>query len=671
MDNLNILLVEDNLAEARLLQEILKGVGWQRFHFTPVKRLREALERLQTDRFDVILLDLTLPDSQGLASLDALLHSAPKLPIVVLTNTNDDQLAIEAVRHGAQDYLVKRLVNQENLVRSLHYAIERKQSSEALREANEALEVRVQERTAELAEANQRLTEEIQQRQRVQERLELAQRVGKIGAFEWTIPTNEIAWTKELDTLYGLTSGSFGGSFTDWMQMIHLDDRRRIEQTIKSAVQSGKELDLEFRICGPNQEIRWIAAKSSVFCDRAGNPVQMIGIHIDITEKKQLEAQFLRAQRLESLGTLASGIAHDLNNILTPILAIAKLLPMKIPNLNERSLWMLETLEVSARRGADLVKQILSFARGVEGKRMSLNVGHLVVEVKRIIQETFLKSIVIQTDIAPDLWVVSADTTQLHQVLMNLCVNARDAMPQGGTLTLKVENLHLDETAARKHLDAHAGRYVLITVTDTGSGISSEVIHRIFDPFFTTKAIGQGTGLGLSAVLGIVKSHGGFVDVQSTIDQGSQFQIYLPACETMIIPSMADLELLFGHQELILVIDDEATICEVTKTTLESFNYRVLTAQDGNTAIALYAEHLHEIQGILIDMMMPAMDGPTTIPILRRLNPKVPVIAMSGLTSTETVAQAEKLNSQGFLQKPFSQKELLQALHNLNYSSVI
>jgi signal transduction histidine kinase len=671
VDNLDILLVEDNLAEARLLQEVLKGVGWNRFHLTPVKRLREALERLQADCFDVILLDLTLPDSQGLASLDALIQSAPKLPIVVLTNTNDDELAIKAVRHGAQDYLVKRLVNQEILVRSLHYAIERKQSSEALREANEALEMRVQARTAELAEANQRLKQEIQQRQRVQERLELAQRVGKIGAFEWSIPTNEIAWTKELDTLYGLASGSFGGSFDDWMQMIHADDRHRIQRAIKSAVESGNELDVEFRICSPNHEIRWIAAKSSVFCDRAGNPVQMIGIHIDITEKKQLEAQFLRAQRLESLGTLASGIAHDLNNILTPILAIAKLLPMKIPNLNQRSQWMLETLEISAKRGADLVKQILSFARGVEGRRISLNVGHLIAEVQQIIQETFLKSIVIQTDIAADVWMVSADTTQLHQVLMNLCVNARDAMPQGGTLGLKVENLHLDETAARKHLDAHAGRYVVITVTDTGSGIPPEVIHRIFDPFFTTKAIGQGTGLGLSAVLGIVKSHGGFVDVQSTIGQGSQFQIYLPACETMMFSAAADLELLSGHQELILVVDDEATICEVTKTTLEAFNYRVLTAQDGTAAIALYAEHMHEIRGVLIDMMMPAMDGPTTIPMLRRLNPKVPVIAMSGLTSTETVAQAERLGSLGFLQKPFSQKELLQALQNLNGLAVI
>jgi CheY-like chemotaxis protein len=371
------------------------------------------------------------------------------------------------------------------------------------------------------------------------------------------------------------------------------------------------------------------------------------------------------------LGTLASGIAHDLNNILTPILAIAKLLPMKIPNLNQRSQWMLETLEISAKRGADLVKQILSFARGVEGRRISLNVGHLIAEVQQIIQETFLKSIVIQTDIAADVWMVSADTTQLHQVLMNLCVNARDAMPQGGTLGLKVENLHLDETAARKHLDAHAGRYVVITVTDTGSGIPPEVIHRIFDPFFTTKAIGQGTGLGLSAVLGIVKSHGGFVDVQSTIGQGSQFQIYLPACETMMFSAAADLELLSGHQELILVVDDEATICEVTKTTLEAFNYRVLTAQDGTAAIALYAEHMHEIRGVLIDMMMPAMDGPTTIPMLRRLNPKVPVIAMSGLTSTETVAQAERLGSLGFLQKPFSQKELLQALQNLNGLAVI
>lgn len=664
--SVNILLIEDHLAEARFLQEILKGAIPQESRLVHVKRLAEALDQLRAQHFHVSLLDLTLPDSRGLASLDALIQVAPSLPIVVLTNTNDDELAVEAVRHGAQDYLVKRHVNQDILVRALRYAIERKQASEALREANEALEIRVQERTAELEATNDRLKQEIHSRQQVQERLELAQKVARVGTFEWNIQSNAMTWTKELEALYSLPAGSFAGTYDSWMTMVHGDDRAQIEQAIWQTVGTGQELDTEFRIVCPNQEVRWIAVKSRVFYSQEGRPLRMIGIHIDITEKKQLEAQFLRAQRLESLGTLASGIAHDLNNILTPMLAIAQLLPLTAQNLSEHNQNLLKTLEVSAKRGADLVKQILSFARGVEGKPISLQVGHLILEVEKIIQQTCLKSITIRTHLPKDLWMVSADATQLHQVLMNLCVNARDAMPQGGTLTLSASNVWLEEADARLHLDAQIGPYVVITVTDSGLGIPPDILHRIFDPFFTTKDIGKGTGLGLSAVLGIVKSHGGFVDVQSELGKGSQFQIYLPAAQTIEIESRAELEPFWGNQELILVIDDEAAICELAKAMLETYNYRVLTACNGTEAVALYSQHRHEIRSVLIDMMMPLMDGLATLPLLRQLNPHVPIIAMSGLASTEIVAQARNFGSQGFLAKPFTAKELLQSLHELN-----
>jgi PAS domain S-box-containing protein len=667
----NILLVEDNLAEARLLQEVLKGTVKSRFNLAHVKRLGEAislLERsanahLQTDNFDVILLDLTLPDSYGLASLDSIIQHAPNLPIVVLTNTNDDELAVEAVRHGAQDYLVKRQMNQDILVRSLRYAIERKQAAEALREANEILELRVQERTAELETANELLRREVERCQRVQERLELAQKAGKIGTFEWNIQSNEITWTAELEALYGLAPGSFNGRYDDWIQTLHPDDRSETEQELWQAVKVGQGLDTEFRIICPTGEIRWIAVKSSLFHNHAGEPIRMIGIHMDITEKKQLEAQFLRAQRLESLGTLASGIAHDLNNILTPILAGSQLLPLRFPDLNDQTRQILKTLETSAQRGAGLVKQILSFARGVEGKRVCLQINHLLLEIEKIIQQTLPKSISIYTDISPDLWMISGDATQMHQVFMNLCVNARDAMPQGGSLHIAAENLLIDEQYARMHLDASVGPYVVVSVTDTGTGIPPDILHRIFDPFFTTKDVGQGTGLGLSAVLGIVKSHGGFVDVHSEVNKGSQFKVYLPANQSTVVPTNDDLELLSGQQELILVIDDEAAICETTKTTLEIHNYQVVTASDGIAAIAVFAEYKDQIQGVLIDIMMPSIEGLAVIPLLRRFNPSVCVVAMSGLNSTEAVLQADRLGCQGFLPKPFTTRELLQILH--------
>jgi PAS domain S-box-containing protein len=264
--------------------------------------------------------------------------------------------------------------------------------------------------------------------------------------------------------------------------------------------------------------------------DPAGVPYAVCGISTDITQKKQLEQQFYRAQRLESLGTLASGIAHDLNNVFTPILAIAQSLPLKLQTLDADTQRLLQVLEDTTRRGIHMVSQILTFVRGGEGNRILLQPGALLREVAAILIQTLPKSIEIHKNIPElPLWMVSADPTQLHQVVMNLCINARDAMPKGGILCLTVENCCMNATDAQLNLDAHAGNYVVITVTDTGTGIPPEQLDRIFDPFFTTKDPDQGTGLGLSTVLGIVKNHGGFIQVQSERGKGTQFQVYLPA----------------------------------------------------------------------------------------------------------------------------------------------
>lgn len=659
--SVNVLLVEDNAAEARLLQEILKSTSHQRFILAHVKRLTEAITHLTTNPTDVVLLDLTLPDSVGLASLDTLIQAIPSLPIVVLTNTNDEDLAVKAVRHGAQDYLVKRQVTHDLLVRSLRYAIERKQTAEALREANEVLEQRVQERTVELKNANAQLRQEIEQRQRMQERLELAQKAGKIGTVEWNLQTDSFTWNSDADPEY-LAPSSFAGDYHTWLQMLHPDDRARTNEELRQAIATGQGLDTEFRLVSTAGKTRWIAIKGSVFYDDTGQPQRMMGIYLDITDRKQLEAQFLRAQRLESLGTLASGIAHDLNNILTPMLAVVQLLPMKVPDLDPGTKRILETLETSAKRGANLVKQILSFARGVEGKRVTLQIKHVLSEVKGILEQTLPKSIAIHMAVDPNLWSVCGDATQLHQVVMNLCVNARDAMPHGGTLDITARNLVLDEVQARNYLEGKVGDYVVVTIADTGIGMTPDILHRIFDPFFTTKEVGKGTGLGLSAVLGIVKSHGGFVDVQSQPNQGSQFRVFLPACDRDPATLHAPLDVLVGHQELILVVDDEVAICEITKTTLEMHNYRVLTANNGEQALALAAAHHHDIHCVLMDLMMPLMDGLTTLALLQQLNPNIHAIAMSGLNSTEAVAEADRLGFQGFLAKPFTTQELLHAL---------
>ena len=400
------------------------------------------------------------------------------------------------------------------------------------------------------------------------------------------------------------------------------------------------------------------------FCirDAAGEPKFFATVTRDITERKKLEQQFLRAQRMESIGTLAGGIAHDLNNVLSPILLSLELLKMKLPDPDSQEL--IEIIATSARAGADMVRQVLSFARGVEGGRLEVQVRHIVQDIERLANETFLKHIAVRTIVPHDLWTVMGDATQLHQVLLNLCVNARDAMPDGGTLTLSAENIVLDAQYAGLNVEAKPGPYVFLQVEDSGTGMSPELMEKIFDPFFTTKEVGKGTGLGLSTSLAIVRSHGGFIRVYSEPGKGATFKVYLPA-QTESSPAAAAeqaAEMPRGHGELILVVDDESAVREVTQLTLEAFGYRVLTAADGVEAVAIYARRGEEIALVLTDMMMPVMDGPSTILVLRKMNPAVRIIGASGLTANGHVVQADSLGVRHFLPKPFTAETLLKAL---------
>jgi PAS domain S-box-containing protein len=392
-------------------------------------------------------------------------------------------------------------------------------------------------------------------------------------------------------------------------------------------------------------------------------PKSILVVNTDITQKKQLEAQFLRAQRMESIGTLAGGIAHDLNNVLTPIMMAVQLLETQLTD--DWSKRLLPILKVNTKRGAALIKQVLSFARGVEGDRAILQVSHLLSEIKQIARHTFPKSIEFYTDLPQNLWPVCGDATQLHQVFMNLCVNARDAMPYGGTLSVEGENIFIDETYVRMNIDARVGPYIAITVSDTGNGIDASIINRIFEPFFTTKEVGKGTGIGLSTVMVIVKSHNGFVNVYSEVGTGTQFKVYLPAVEGNEAQQPEELELPLGKGELVLVVDDEAAIREVTKASLETYGYKVICANDGIEAIALYAQQKLEISLVLVDMMMPFMEGTTTIRTLQKINPKVKVVASSGVPSSEQLAKEAGTGVKAFLLKPYTAKELLKTLNQV------
>ncbi|MDZ8261247.1 response regulator [Nostoc sp. ChiQUE01b] len=752
---IKVLLVEDNPGDVLLLQELFKEVTTVVVELMPVERLLEALNYLTNETFDVILLDLSLSDSQGLQTFVIAHNQAQATPIIVLTGIDDETLAIRAMQEGAQDYLVKGQVTGDLLVRSMRYAIERQRADNALRQSEERFRVALknspifvynQDRdlrytwvynpsyglTVEEILGKQDLdiipvedaqhlitikrgvlttgigtreevsitikdttryydltveplrneTQEIvgvtcasidiSERQAALRDRKLAEEKIREQAALLDVTTDAICvrdlnnqiifWNKGAETLYGWQATEAWGKNAS--ELLYDEPSPEIEAALLQALSQGKWQGELTKLTKTNKEVL-VASRWSLVCDEQGKPKSILTVDTDITEKKHLEAQLFRAQRLESIGTLASGIAHDLNNILTPILAGAQLLPLKFPNADERTRHLLEILEINARRGADLVKQVLSFARGVEGKHITLQLKHIIVEIAKVLKETFPKSIEISTDVPQDLWMVSGDSTQLHQVLMNLCVNARDAMANGGTLSISAENMLIDANYARMNLEAKEGPYIVITVSDTGVGIPKEMLDRIFEPFFTTKDVGQGTGLGLSTVLGIIKSHGGFVNVYSELESGTSFQVYLPAVEGMETISPENLPPQTGHGELILVVDDEAAIQEITITSLEAHNYKILVANDGIEAIALYAQNRDKISAVLMDIMLPSLDGLTAMRTLQKINPQVKIIASSGLMSDNRLSAVAAIGVNTFLSKPYTVNELLLSLQKV------
>ena len=388
----------------------------------------------------------------------------------------------------------------------------------------------------------------------------------------------------------------------------------------------------------------------------------------DVTERRKLESRLLRTQRMESIGTLAGGIAHDLNNVLAPILISIDLLRAESRGDPEQ-LKVIEAIRTSANRGASLVRQVLTFARGLEGQRVAVDLRALFSDFESLVKETFPKNIRIVTEAPRDLKRVNGDPTQIHQVLLNLAVNARDAMPTGGVLSIVASSHTCDEASVLGHADAKPGNYVRIAVDDTGEGISPEIRDRVFEPFFTTKEVGKGTGLGLATVYAIVKSHNGFITVSSNVGSGTTFYIHLPTDPGLPEPEparpAAPVAASKGRGETILVVDDEDAIRRVLTRVLERSGYRVVSASDGAQACEYYADHMDEIALVLTDMMMPVMDGAATISAVLSMNPSARIVASSGLHVAENTAKAHALGVHDFLPKPYETATVLRAIRGV------
>jgi PAS domain S-box-containing protein len=406
-----------------------------------------------------------------------------------------------------------------------------------------------------------------------------------------------------------------------------------------------------------------VQARSTLVRDAIGRPKSVLNIATDITGQKRAEQQLLRAQRLESVGTLASGLAHDLTNILAPITLSIPLLETELEPLAKKA--VIETVQTCARRGASIVRQVLAFARGLEGERTTVSLRHLLFELVGILRETFPPTIQVNCEYPADLWPVTGDPTQLHQVLLNLAINARDAMPEGGNLKISAANFTADESFATMVPGANPGPFIRLQVEDSGVGIEPAMLDKIFDPFFTTKGPGVGSGLGLSSALGIVKSHGGFITVESTVRRGTIFKVFLPATPQASEPAAetAPPPLVRGRGETLLLVDDESALLVVLGTLLREAGYEVIIATDGTDALAAYMESRGKIQLVITDATMPFLDGAAFVRALRQIDPEIKVLGISGQHDHPRVHELQKLKLSGFLAKPFAAHALFEAVH--------
>ncbi|MEM7771829.1 MAG: PAS domain S-box protein [Cyanobacteria bacterium P01_A01_bin.37] len=478
-------------------------------------------------------------------------------------------------------------------------------------------------------------------------------------------------WNRGAERLYGWKSVEAIGRKADELLQANVliqMNGSQIEMIMRSLLEQGEWKGELNKVTQSGQNVivegRWTLVR-----DETEQPKYILSVDTNITERKQLEIQFYQAQRLESLGCVASGIAHDLNNVLTPILTMTQLLRLTQKSLSEKAQEQLKLLEESAQRGANMVKQILTFTRGSTGERVAVSLVPLVREVVSIAQRSFPKTIDIrycfpdEDSAEQSFGVVSADPTHLHQVFMNLCINARDGMPNGGVLTLSSKVVFVDEAEANANLDVLVGWYVVVTITDTGVGIIPEVRDRMFEPFFTTKEIGKGTGLGLSTALGIVKNHGGFLQISSKVGKGTDVNVYLPTVNEIPTNHHFVDERIDGHGELILIVDDEEAIRRSTQSLLENHHYTTLVAKDGLDADSLVRNDKGDIRVAIVDVMMPNMDGISLIRKLKEMKPMLRIIAISGLPTNRRPVLAA--GADAFLSKPYVLEQLMRKLSEL------
>lgn len=617
---MNILLVEDNPGDADLLSMILENFDEPKYRVTNVQRLSLALQAVKVERFDLAILDLGLPDSSGIETLRSLIKATPSLPVVVLTGSLDEQLGLEAVKAGAQDFLNKGQISPQLLLRVLRYAFERKQGEINLRTAE-------------------------QQVRTILDALDIqVLLMGTDHRIRW--PNRKVCET------FGQTREEIIGKFCYdlWPRQHSLCEECPVERAIVSGVNQ-----VEYR--RPKIDKTWDIQACPVF-DEQGQITSVVELRTDISERVQLEEQFFQAQKMEAIGRLAGGVAHDFNNMLSVILGFAEMARVKAPQDGELAEYIDEILKAGAR-STDLVRQLLAFSRKQTAQPQIVDCNAILANSRKMLKRLVGEDIEVRFNPTPDLWKVMIDPTQLDQIIVNLTVNSRDAIPGVGVLSIVTDNFFLDEEYCQTHAYASSGEYVLLQVSDTGCGMTKEILTQIFEPFFTTKKRGQGTGLGMSTIYGIVKQNNGIINVYSEVGHGTTVKIYFPRKEgdTTVASDKQGSVSVQGHETLLIVEDDPA-ILRICRTILTSFGYTVILEKDPRAAIELAARQSTAFDLLLTDIIMPHMNGMELRLAVEQFYPDIKTLFMSGYTADIIAHQGVLAEGVNFLQKPFTKQQL-------------
>ena len=624
-ENIRILLVDDDEDDYILTRDYFTDLGESRFELEWASTYEAGLAAIKNKQHHVYLLDYRLGERDGLELLQRAVALGISAPIILLTSQGDRDLDLQVMEMGASDYLNKSTLTSELLERSIRYALERVHTEEDLRES--------EEKFRSLSENGP----------------DIIYTLGVEGSFTYVNP----AWEEIVG--YGRDE-TLGKYFVDFMEEKDSGDHAKLFKVIRDGNKIVRSATIT--LINKDGSPRLFNFSGAPNLNLAGEITGMVGLLKDITEHRKTEAQLRQAQKMEAIGTLAGGIAHDFNNILMAIIGHADLAKMKLPGDSE-VIYNLNQVKSAGERAKRLIQQILAFSRMGEQQRIALSLTPLIKEALKFLKSTLPTSIEIRDYLEADPGIIEADATQIQQIVMNLCTNAEHAMrEEGGTLHVKLIRVEADTQTALQHHELHTGPHVRLTVTDTGCGMEPETLEHIFDPYFTTKEVGEGTGLGLSVVHGIVNTHGGAITVKSAPAKGTTFHVYFPIIEKEEkLQERSEGPLPTGN-ERILFVDDEQVIVYIGEKTLGQLGYDVVTKANGVDALELFRADPDRFDLVITDMTMPRMTGDQFARELIKLRPDIPIILCTGFNPKISKEQAGKIGIKAFVMKPLVRRDM-------------